>query len=53
MDLQRSLGVLIGRTIHSGMTVLDIVEEEEMCEHWLNTQLLMNGFEEREKLKGT
>lgn len=52
MDLQRSLGVLIGRIIHGGMTVAELVDGEEICFKWLHSTLVQNGFEERDKLKG-
>ena len=52
MDLQRSLGVMIGRIIHGGMTVVELIDEEQLCSKWLHSTLVQNGFEEREKLKG-
>ena len=51
MDLQRTLGVLIGRVIHGGMTAFTVIEEEKHCSDWLNSSLVRNGFEERDKLR--
>lgn len=51
MDLQRTIGVLIGRIIHGSMTVLIVSNEEVVSKHWLKSSVLKNGFEEREKLK--
>lgn len=43
---------MIGRIIHGGIYKVDISEEEKHCQKWLNSLLVRNGLEEREKIRG-
>ena len=52
LDMQVSLGVLIGCVIHVGLAGNKETKEEICCETLLESSLLTNGLEEREKLKG-
>ena len=51
-DLQCTCCVMIGRVIHGGIYTSSITEEEQSCQHWLNSVLVRNGTEERENIRG-
>ena len=46
------LSVVVGRAIHHGMATNNICLQERQCQYWLNSVLVQNGIEEREKLRG-
>ncbi|XP_066930429.1 probable E3 ubiquitin-protein ligase HERC1 [Clytia hemisphaerica] len=50
-DMQCTLSVVVGRAIHHGMTWANISCEERTCQYWLDSILVQNGIEEREKLR--
>ena len=43
---------MIGRIIHGGIYNTNVSEEEKSCHRWLNSSLVQNGIEEREKIRG-
>ena len=51
--MQCVIGVVIGKAIHHGLVTVNISEEEKLCQEWLNSVLVQNGIEEREKIRGT
>ena len=52
MDLQHTLSILIGKIIQETMIPITESGEEKICERWLTSCLVANGFEERDKVKG-
>ena len=52
MDLQHTLSILIGKIIQETMMPVTESGEEKICERWLRSCLVANGFEERDKVKG-
>ena len=52
MDLQHALSILIGKIIQETMMPVTESGEEKICERWLRSCLVANGFEERDKVKG-
>lgn len=51
-DMQCTIGIVIGKAIHHGLKTVKINEEEKLCQDWLNSVLVQNGVEEREKIRG-
>ena len=51
-DMQSSLSIVIGKALYHGMITPIIHSDELQCQHWLNSILVQNGIEEREKLRG-
>ena len=51
-DMQCTIGIVIGKAMHHGLTTVKVCEEEKLCQDWLSSVLVQNGVEEREKIRG-
>ena len=50
--MQCVISVVVGKAINHGLVTFNVSQEEKVCQKWLNSVLVQNGIEEREKIRG-